>query len=158
MNIGDTRDATMPLFYSRDSHDRCVCPICMETLETQKHKGKDDPENVFIGGDLGTGGNDMLLSNVCGHVYHASCMLEWIREQTQRAGSTRQEGHGSAPTCPTCPVCSHPAGILSTFPNHLVGADVHQIHQIRVSFLWNVIFTLIGVVVGHSLTMFLILV
>ena len=136
----------MPLFYSRDAHDRCVCPICMETLETQKQKGKDDPENAFIGG---AGGNEMLLSNVCGHVYHASCMLEWIREQTRR------QGHGSAPTCP---VCSHPAGILSTFPNHLVGADVHQIHQIRVSFLWNVIFTLIGVVVGHSLTMFLILV
>ena len=139
----------MPLFYSRDSHDRCVCPICMETLETQKQKGKDDQENAFIGGDAGTGGNEMLLSNVCGHVYHASCMLEWIREQTRR------QGQGSAPTCP---VCSHPAGILSTFPNHLVGADVHQIHQIRVSFLWNVIFTLIGVVVGHSLTMFLILV
>jgi len=136
----------MPLFYSRDSNDRCVCPICMETLETHKQKGKDDPENAFIGG---AGGNEMLLSNVCGHVYHASCMLEWIREQTKR------QGHGSAPTCP---VCSHPAGILSTFPNHLVGADVHQIHQIRVSFLWNVIFTLIGVVVGHSLTMFLILV
>jgi len=131
----------MPLFYSRDSHDRCVCPICMETLgplDKHRQKGKDDPENAFIGGE-------MLLSNVCGHVYHASCMLEWIREQTRR------QGHGP----PTCPVCSHPAGILSTFPSHLAGPDVHQI---RVSFLWNVIFTLIGVVVGHSLTMMLILV
>jgi len=155
VNIEDTRDTTMPLFYSRDSHDRCVCPICMETLE--KQKGKDDPENAFIGGnvhDAGTGGNEMLLSNVCGHVYHASCMLEWIREQTRRQG----QGAPTCTMCPTCPVCSHPAGILSTFPNHLVGADVHQIHQIRVSFLWNLIFTLIGVVVGHSLTMFLILV
>jgi hypothetical protein len=119
----------------------------METLE--KEKCEDDPENAFIGGDVGNAGNEMLLSNVCGHVYHASCMLEWIREQTRVQ---------NRPSCPTCPVCSHPAGILSTFPNHLAHPIGPDVNQIRVSFLWNVIFALIGVVVGHSLTMFMILV
>lgn len=60
----------MPLFFSKDADNNCVCPVCRDDLD-----------------------NAHMVHSVCGHVLHYNCMMQWIR------ASSNSNNSPSCPVC-----------------------------------------------------------
>jgi hypothetical protein len=60
----------MPLFFSKDANNKCICPICLDDFSGLTH----------------------MAHSVCGHVFHYTCLMKWMRARPDNS-------HLSCPIC-----------------------------------------------------------
>jgi|APGre2960657404_1045060.scaffolds.fasta_scaffold05209_2 hypothetical protein len=80
------------IYFSKDSNNKCVCPICYDILDTC----------------------ETITHTLCGHVFHQRCIMGWLQ--------CHHSNNVSEPTHAKCPICQQPVASLfsHTFSSHRI--------------------------------------